>query len=75
MVRDPAGERPESLAGMESDKLVGELDDEQLAALKAEFEPGERVLWADRAGPPPAPTIGAFPAFFAAVLCAPVVSR
>jgi hypothetical protein len=69
MVRDPAGARPESLAHMEGDKLVGELDDEQLAALKAEFEPGEHVLWADRAGPPPTPTLGAFTAFFAAVLC------
>ena len=69
MMRDPAWERLESLAGMSGDELVGELDDEQLAALKAEFEPGERVLWAERAGPPPSPTIGVFPAFFAAVLC------
>jgi hypothetical protein len=65
MVRDPAWWRTEGLAGMAGD----ELDDAQRAALKAEFEPGERVLWAERAGPPPSPTIGVFPAFFAAVLC------
>jgi hypothetical protein len=65
MVRDPAWELDDQFAGTST----GELDDEQFAALKAEFEPGERVLWSERAGPPPAPTIGVFPAFFAAILC------
>ncbi len=49
--------------------LVGDLTDEQRAALKAELAPGERILWAERAGAPPTPTVGVFPAFFAAVLC------
>jgi len=39
------------------------------ACLKAELEPGERLLWAARACPPPVPTISAFPAFFTALLC------
>ena len=65
MVRNPSWERPEDFG----DLSVADLEDHQLAAFKAEFEPGERVLWAERAGPPPSPTIGAFPAFFAAVLC------
>ena len=65
MMRDPAWERLETFAGTADDELNGE----QLAALKAEFEPGERVLWAERAGAPPSPAIGVFPAFFAAVIC------
>ncbi len=47
----------------------GELTDEQRAALKAELAPGERILWVERAGAPPMPTVAVFPAFFAAVLC------
>jgi len=65
MVRNPAWEHYENFADM----ACGELDDEQLAALKAEFEPGERILWSERAGPPPSPTIGVFPAIFAAIIC------
>jgi hypothetical protein len=65
MIRDPAWEQEPDFA----DLARGALDDEQRAALKAEFQPGEHVLWSERAGPPPSPTVGAFPAFFAAVLC------
>ena len=39
------------------------------ASVKSELEPGERLLWADRACPPPVPKIAAFPAFFTALLC------
>jgi hypothetical protein len=49
--------------------LASDLSDDQRAALKAELAPGERILWVERAGAPPTPTVGAFPAFFAAVLC------
>jgi len=47
----------------------GDLSDEQRAWLKSDLAPGELVLWAQRACPPPAPRIAAFPALFTAVLC------
>ena len=62
---DPAWKRPEILAGLE----ISDPTDDQRAALKAELAPGERILWMERAGAPPTPTVGVFPAFFAAVLC------
>jgi hypothetical protein len=52
-----------------NETLTRDLDDVQRAALKAELDPGERILWAERAGAPPSPTVAKFPAFFAAVLC------
>jgi hypothetical protein len=45
------------------------LDDDLRACVKSELEPHERLLWAARPGPPPVPTIAAFPAFFTALLC------
>jgi hypothetical protein len=54
---------------MSGDDLAGDLTDEQRAAIKDDLAPGEKVLWAERAGPPPMPTVAAFPAFFAAFLC------
>ncbi len=51
------------------DELGGELDLEQYARLKAELDPDEAVLWAERAALPAPPTVAAFPAFFTAVLC------
>ena len=65
MSEEPARDSDEDF----TDFVGGELDDEQLAAFKAEFEPGERVLWSERAGPPPSPTVGVFPTVFAAMLC------
>ena len=61
--------RNDVFVGIPDDELAGSLSDEQRAALKAELTPGERILWIERAGAPPTPTVGAFPAFFAAVLC------
>ncbi|HZW34923.1 MAG TPA: hypothetical protein VFF52_29640 [Isosphaeraceae bacterium] len=52
-----------------ADDLAGDLTDEQRAAIKDDLAPGEKVLWAERAGPPPTPTVAPFPAFFAAFLC------
>jgi hypothetical protein len=46
-----------------------ESPDDLRACLKAELVPGEVLLWAARACPPPVPTINAFPAFFTALLC------
>jgi len=45
------------------------LDEGLRACVKVELEPGEALLWASRAFPPPVPTIDAFPAFFTALLC------
>ncbi len=69
MVKDPVWEDFASSAGKRGWELIGDLGEDYGAALKAEFEPGERVLWAERAGPPPSPTVGAFAAFFASALC------
>lgn len=52
----------------DDDPEIG-LDDDLFACVKAELVPGERLLWASRACPPPVPSIGAFPAFFTALLC------
>ncbi len=49
--------------------LACEVSGDMGACLKAELEPGERLLWAARACPPLVPTIDAFPAFFTALLC------
>jgi hypothetical protein len=50
-------------------EALGTLDDVQRATIKHELAPGERLLWAERALPPPLPAIGRFPALFAALLC------
>jgi hypothetical protein len=69
MVWDSGEVRSDQAAGPAGDELASDLTDAQVAALKDELAPGEPVLWMERAGPPPSPTIGAFPALFAAVLC------
>lgn len=52
----------------DDDPEIG-LGDDLHACVKGELEPGERLLWATRACPPPVPSIAAFPAFFTALLC------
>ncbi len=49
--------------------LGDDLAEDLRARLRAELEPGERVLWAGRGLPRPLPPIRVFPAFFAAFLC------
>jgi hypothetical protein len=51
------------------DQAKTELDDELRACVKSELEPGERLIWAARACPPPVPVIAPFPAFFTALVC------
>jgi hypothetical protein len=46
------------------------LSEDLRARVKSELEPGERILWAARGIPRPLGTIRAFPALFAAFLCA-----
>ena len=69
MVRDPAWERPESLAGLEAISRSANWTMSNWPRSRPSSSPASACLWADRAGPPPSPTIGVFPAFFAAVLC------
>jgi hypothetical protein len=69
MMWDPDAGQAEGYADIAEDGLADDLTDEQRAAIKDVLSPGEQVLWAERAGPPPTPTVAPFPAFFAAFLC------
>jgi hypothetical protein len=55
--------------GFPDEKAQIGIDDELRAAVKAELEPGEPLIWAARACPPPVPAIAPFPAFFTALVC------
>jgi hypothetical protein len=45
------------------------IDGDLRAAIKAELEPCETLLWVARACPPPVPAIEVVPALFTALLC------
>ena len=69
MTWKPDQEQADGYAGIADDDLAGDLTDEQRGAIEDDLAPGEQILWAERAGPPPMPMVAPFPAFFAAFLC------
>jgi hypothetical protein len=55
MEGDPGGGQADGFTGIAVDDLASELTDDLRARVKGELEPGERLLWAARSSPPPAP--------------------
>jgi hypothetical protein len=66
---DPSGTGRDAWAEPDRDDLANDVTDEQRAAIKEDLSPGEEILWAEKACPPPVPVIGVVPALFTAFLC------
>jgi hypothetical protein len=66
---DPSDSGYDPWAEPDRDDLANDVTDEQRAAIKEDLSPGEEILWAERACPPPVPVIRVVPALFTAFLC------